>query len=939
MKPDFRGMATVYDVLCQDGRTIYEGSFDHQDGQQVPLVFKHNHKDITNFVGYGILRKSDNPKGMRVEATFNNTREGQHALELVRTGVIRHLSIWANDLVEDIVEGAKDVAGKIQRAVKKGTIREVSLVFAGANPGAVIDDVIRHADDPLDPEFVVLDGVIIHTDEEITIGEDADDSDNNGDDVDPPSDSEPDDVEDVDSDEDSAEGDDDDSADDDVADDDEGYDIVYIDDLTDEELEELEDEEISSIYAFLDSIDEDTQDEVEHISHYGVKGMKWGVRRTAAQLGRAVKAADAAVGIEAGTRNRAALKAKIYNVIAGRQEAAARNARKDAAVLDNVVKIVEDQASGKTTPSLHASRVSAFKTSANTMRKLAKTEPNEKEAAKLNKKADSLDKKADTWQKRIAKNKEYAKQVLPDWKKAASEMHALADKYANKAQTNRERAKKAEDRAKGIKHSVDPIVSSLIHQSDDDTLTDILKTLNDEQEQLFNIVLHSAVTGEKLPPGKKNGNEDGPTVQEVFDTLSEEQQQVLYYLAGTLGQENLSQEGDTETMKTTHNIFDGNAGEQEEIREFKQKARELIHSARTSRATSLRDVFKVSDIRELPHDGGNVLMHAPAGTITNIDYLFPDARAVEPGGPMFYSRRMEWVENVLGDIRPRPFSRIKSWYADVTADEARARGYTTGNLKVDEVIEVLKRVTQPQTVYKRQKLDRDDMLDITEFDVVVWLKSEMRMMLREELARAILISDGRSGASDDKIVETNVRPIYNDSDVYTVKKYFNDVGSLEALETMDFAETVAVMDYIAAAITDYRGSGGPTFYCSPEVASKFLLLRNSDGVRIHKSMSEVAEALRVRNIVEVPVMSGHIQEDLVDPSGLPSGTYDIETIGIVVNLSDYVIGQDRGGETNFFDDFDIDYNQYKYLYETRLSGALVMPKSAVMVGNVTVKSA
>jgi hypothetical protein len=288
---------------------------------------------------------------------------------------------------------------------------------------------------------------------------------------------------------------------------------------------------------------------------------------------------------------------------------------------------------------------------------------------------------------------------------------------------------------------------------------------------------------------------------------------------------------------------------------------------------------------------------------------------------------------------PRPFARIKSQYADITGADARAKGYVTAAEKVEEVIAVLKRVTTPQTIYKLQKLDRDDIIDITDFDVVVWLKGEMRLMLREELARAILISDGRNDTGADAILKANVRPIYNDSAVYTISKIFNDVANEQELVAFTATETIELIDYIADARKDYRGVGSPTFYCQPEVLAKLLLVRDTDNRRLHPTEASLAEALRVNNIVEIPPMSAMSRAGIVDPPGLPTGTYTIATLGIIINLADYIIGADKGGQTAFFDDFDLDYNKYTYLYETRLSGALVNPKSAMAIELVTAKTA
>jgi HK97 family phage major capsid protein len=270
---------------------------------------------------------------------------------------------------------------------------------------------------------------------------------------------------------------------------------------------------------------------------------------------------------------------------------------------------------------------------------------------------------------------------------------------------------------------------------------------------------------------------------------------------------------------------------------------------------------------------------------------------------------MEWVSGVMGGVRHSPFSRLKSVHADITADEARARGYITGNEKVEEVFPVLRRITTPHTIYKKQKLDRDDIIDITDFDVVRWLKGEMRFMLDEEIARAILVGDGRDPVVevDDHIPTTNIRPVYQDSTVYT---YNVQVALARTDDEM--------IDDIITAFEQYRGSGLPTMYVAPSQLTKWLLLKDNDGRRLYRNMGELASEMRCRSIVEVPILDG-VEND--------AGTHNLRAI--IVNLTDYTAGADKGGQIAFFDDFDIDYNQYKYLIETRMSGALTVPKSAI----------
>lgn len=399
-------------------------------------------------------------------------------------------------------------------------------------------------------------------------------------------------------------------------------------------------------------------------------------------------------------------------------------------------------------------------------------------------------------------------------------------------------------------------------------------------------------------------NDSGETVGEIFNTLSEKQKNVVYALIAEAidgVNEDMAQsddEGDENVMK--HNVFDN------------------INSVNERPALS-HDQFKqiVSDAQACGSFKESFLAHAQEYGITNIDYLFPDAKTVA-NSPEMISRRMEWVSSVINGTRHTPFSRIKSLAADITPDAARAKGYTKGHAKTDEVISLLKRVTTPTTIYKKQKLDRDDIVDITDLDVVAWLKAEMRIMLDEELARAILVGDGRELISDDKILETSIRPIYSDDVLYAPKIL------LAADDTVE-----EQIEAIIRARVDYEGSGNPTLFTTSEFLTDMLLLKASgDGRRMYATQAELEAALRVSKIVEVPVLSG-VSRDVTTPA---PATYNLK--GIIVNLTDYTVGADKGGSVNMFDDFDIDYNQYKYLIETRCSGALVKPKSAIVIEQV-----
>lgn len=320
------------------------------------------------------------------------------------------------------------------------------------------------------------------------------------------------------------------------------------------------------------------------------------------------------------------------------------------------------------------------------------------------------------------------------------------------------------------------------------------------------------------------------------------------------------------------------------------------------------DAQKTGSLRD------SFLAHAVTYGIENIDYLFPDAKTLT-NEPTFVQRDMGWVNVWMSRTRHSPFSRIKTMFADITLDTARALGYVKGNLKKEEFFALAKRVTTPTTIYKKQKLDRDDIVDITDLDVVAWMKREMRMMLDEEVARACLVGDGRDVASEDKINETNIRPVYKDDALYTIRV------SLAANKT-----TLEIMDEIVRSRKNYKGTGNPVMFTTTDFVTDMLLLKDTLDRRLYPTMNELMAALRVSDIVEVPVLEGVTRTDTTPD---PDVVYDLKAI--LLNPADYVIGADKGGAVAMFDDFDIDYNQYKYLLETRLSGCLVRPKTAIVI--------
>ena len=392
----------------------------------------------------------------------------------------------------------------------------------------------------------------------------------------------------------------------------------------------------------------------------------------------------------------------------------------------------------------------------------------------------------------------------------------------------------------------------------------------------------------------ENKTNSEKTVKDVIDSMDEEQKIVLYAMVGQALEDGKSGENnkeDNEDMK--HNVFDGTTEEKDNV---------LSHA---DMEVIIGDAKRYGSVKE------SFLAHADEYGIQQIDYLLPDVKNLNTP-PEFIQRDMGWVQKVIGGTHHTPFSRIKSMFADITEDEARAKGYIKGKLKKEEVFSLLKRTTTPTTIYKKQKMDRDDIIDITDFDVIAWLKSEMRLMLDEEIARAILVGDGRLASSDDKINEQNIRPILNDNDLFVIR-WAVAAGSSDDDKAKNF---------IKAAIKsrkNYKGSGNPVLFTTEDMLTDMLLLEDTIGHKLYKTEAELATALRVKEIVTVPVMENITDKDSKN------------VYGIIVNLADYNVGADKGGAVNMFDDFDIDYNQQKYLIETRCSGALIKPFSAIVL--------
>lgn len=473
---------------------------------------------------------------------------------------------------------------------------------------------------------------------------------------------------------------------------------------------------------------------------------------------------------------------------------------------------------------------------------------------------------------------------------------------------------------------IDSVTLSHGEDSDDEGIV-----YSDTSLDLATEVSHSDDTNSELSHADDNSDkkseDDEETVMDVFNTLNEKQKNAVYAMIGAAyeatppakDEENNDEEGDTD-MK--HNVFDTDVQKENQV---------LSHSDITAiisdakRSGSLRDAAIAHNAGEITHaatdDDGKQVTYG----VANIDYLFPDARNITRE-PLFIKRDTGWVTVVMNAVKHSPFSRIKSIFADITADDARAKGYLKGKQKVEEVFTLLKRSTTPTTIYKKQKMDRDDVVDITDFDVVSWIKSEMRVMLDEEIARAILVGDGRSSASDDKINESNIRPIWKDDSLYTIKA----TVQLGAAET----ETTKGKKFIKAVLKarkNYKGSGNPILLTTEDVLTDLLLIEDTNGRNIYESVDKLATALRVSKIVTSPVLENQTRAgvELVD-----GDTKTRTLMGIIVNLADYTVGADKGGAVNLFEDFDIDFNQEKYLIETRCSGALTKPYSAIAIESI-----
>ena len=446
-----------------------------------------------------------------------------------------------------------------------------------------------------------------------------------------------------------------------------------------------------------------------------------------------------------------------------------------------------------------------------------------------------------------------------------------------------------------------------------ETVADVMNTLTDKQRKAVAIIIEQAIAdskGDKTMShadgdAQNDAENDDETVEDVYNTLNEKQKKVVNFLIGE-ALKNKDSEGGSE-MK--HNVFEGSENVQNTISHAEIHEICRVGKQMGSLKAAVDQAYEEGVLEHAEGDYG----------INNIDYLFPDAKAMTTE-PELIKRDMGWVDDVFNGVHRTPFKRVKSVFADITEDEARAKGYIKGKFKKEEVFTLLKRTTDPQTIYKKQKLDKDDLEDLEDnFNVLPWIKNEMNMMFREEVARAILIGDGRPSSSDDKIQENHIRPIYNDEDLFTVKV---PVEVKSGATEDDIAR--ALIKAMVKARKQYKGTGNPTFFTTEDYLTDCLLIENTLGERLYKSEAEVATAMRASKITTVEPMEN---KTISITNEGRSTSYPL--MGVLVNLTDYNVGAKNGGKTDFFEDFDIDFNQQKYLYEARMSGALKKPFSAI----------
>jgi hypothetical protein len=836
-KFDFSGWATWNDALCADGRVIKHNAFKDNDGQIVPLVYMHGHKSPEDVIGNVLLENRD--QGVYCYGSFNNSPNALAAKESVMHGDINHLSIYANHLKHN----GHDVI--------HGDIKEVSLVLAGANPGALIDYVdLAHSEDGNVDAIIYTDYAISNAPGEIDIS------------------------------------------------------ISHADEEDDDETIEdvwnsFTDEQKDCVYAIIaigsankDQISEivkaDFDEQVSHSDFIVHSGSDKTVREIWETLTDKQKKVASFIIADAVSSNKDDMEHDDMNENSledvldtfSDEQIGALNALIDMVHTDD-----EDEIE-----MIHSDFCQG----------IALYHGDDYEGETIE----------DIWDSMTPEQQDVAALIVAD---------SLDDEDENDSDEDQDDSEEEYDDDEDVEHAdmseenIDEIWDSM-NDDQKEAVEALIELANAEDDEEIEVIHSDFCNSIALCHGD---DLDGDfTIEDVWDSMTPEQQDLAALLVADNMEHSDINEGGNDMSR---NLFENDSTGYENV---------LTHA---DMEAVLADIKSAGSLRN------SVLQHG----ITNLEVMFPDDKMVE-GSPIIYQRDQEWVTDVLNGVSKSPFAKIKCIYADITGADARAKGFlgatqhkdpatgkpyrdSKGNLvdengnrvyKEEEIIPLIKRTVSPTTVYKKQRLDRNDIVDITDFDVVVWLKAEMKVMLNEEVARAILIGDGRAAGNADKVDETCIKPIWTDDDFYTIK-------APVTVEATDTDDTVAakLVDMAVLAKKDYKGSGATVFFANEDYVTRMLLLKDSMGHRLYDTEEKLASAMRVSRIVSVPVMQNATR---VDSDGKTRNL-----VGIIVNLRDYRVGTDKKGAVTMFDDFDIDYNQEKYLIETRLSGMMVQPKSAI----------
>ena len=1008
-QPDCSGYVTKYDIECSDGLTIRQGAFNDDDGRKVPMVWMHDHKNLENVLGHVYLESLDD--GVYGYGYMNSSPKGQLAKLYVDHGDISAFSIYANKLQKR----AKDVV--------HGMIREVSLVLAGANRGALIDGPISHSDgDEDDGEATICmgddyGGPIYGSEDELTVEEylehygrkgmkwgknlfkteyeahpresTSENSNNHG----------------LIGREKNVTGEgkflwarkgkNNGLGDGKVGSGAENRPVLDWKDTIAGHMPPITGTSLSGkidydaiqeqINAALDAQDSnfvtenvttwenvptqtfDSEDAnnlayniTENIwpsvteslgSDYNnmsdqakeslkeqikarISGMVMASKNAASNAGK--KAKDAWSNVSEGAKG-AADKAMVN--VQSAKDRVSEGAKEVKEKVSENAKAAGEKATAAVNTAKERAKVGYDKASEAARGTAYRLTTGAKEAVnKVSEGAKTVGDKAKETYNKAAEGAKAAGEKVSEGAKTA------AGKVSDTAKTTAEGAKEATEKvSEGVKNvlndtkeALDKLLNTPIYsqpgtvygatingehyekKGEDKVGPTINELLDDAKSKIKSLFKHDDLSDEDAEDIIKHyidgdvtfeeilQHAEGRTVYDVFNGMSDEEKSCVYYFllkARQLLEDGEIKHSDKEEDEMKHNVFDDAT---------ENKENTTLSHADMEHLTA--DVFRDAKSKGSLKD--SFMAHADDYGIDNIEYLFPDDRKVT-NTPTWIKRPDSWVRKVMNSVSHSPFSRIKSIFADITEPDARARGYIKGNRKVEEVFGLLKRSTTPTTVYKKQKLDRDDIIDITDFDVVAWLKTEMRGMLDEELARAFLIGDGRSPASSDKINEQNIRPIYSDDDLFVIHKAIAVTSS-----TTTDAKCKEFIRQCIKARKDYRGSGNPTLYTTEDMLTDMLLMEDNMGHPLYDSQEKLATKLRVKEIVTVPVFENITRT---------VGSATMELMGIIVNLDDYKVGADKGGSVSMFEDFDIDYNQEKYLIETRCSGALTVPYSAIVI--------